>query len=1160
MEKKKSYQISLFLIGCILFDYFGKILVKSLNLPLWFDSLGTCLTAYTLGPICGAIVGATVNILYGLQSSVFYMSYALVNIAAGVTVGVCAKKGYMERIFGVLSISFLVTVISVIISTPLNFIFFDGSTGNIWGDGVSRLLQKAGCGRVLSSLAGEFYLDFLDKVVAVFVLFCVVKTYRRYGKGRAKRGSACLIWLAAAGYILCCTDSVSAEGGEQGSIDIHTYVQTVYNGQNGLTGGTANDLAQTKDGILWVGTDSGLYRYNGTKFRSMDEFETVKNVNCLYTDESGRLWIGTGDGGLTICINEQVSNVLDMESGLPSDCVHCVTQSTEGAYYVGTASGLSVVTLSGGLTVRGNVEGILDTRSVCADRNKNVAAVTEEGRLYLVRDSLVADQKEVQGVSYTSCAFDVSGMLYAGTEAGRIDLYQVQEGALKKQRSLFCGELYGISSFYFSEDGKIFVCADNGAGYFDLSGEFHMLATDDFDHAIGKMLMDYQGNLWFTSSRLGLLRMCRSVFFDVYRKAELTDNVVNAVVKWQDQLYFGTDQGLDAQQEMPGFLREAMEGVRICCLMVDGEEHLWVCTEEKGIYEIEKDGKMKNYNSQIGTAGDSFCTVTEMTDGTVAAAGDLGITYIRDGKVTGTTGYQDGLGNLKILCLLETKDGRLLAGTDGAGIVQVKDGKVIDTRKRRDVFGSGVILRMVSDSDGAGIYVVTGSSICFLRNDGTVRRFGNFPYYDNYDIVDRGNGTLLVSSSAGVYVADKKELFDGGKLEYELFDYQRGLQKRLTPNAWNYLDEQNHLYFAANMGVICMDLEYLDTEVRSYRILVKSIQADGIDYPVERGEDIRLQRGVRTFKMMPEIVNYTMNDPFVGVWLEGYEKEPTVLAQSSLSEISYQNLPAGAYTFHLSILDRRGKNVTAERVFRIVKEKEIYDFWWFRLYVIVVFALAIVYLSWLFFRTQIQKTLNLQKREVELANETILTIARTVDAKDENTSQHSIRVSEYSVLIAEELGFDRESCEELRKTALLHDIGKIGIPDSVLNKPARLTEEEYAVMKSHVLKGAEILKNFTSVKNVEEGALYHHERYDGKGYMHGLKGEEIPINARIIGIADAFDAMTANRVYRRKLDLDFVLEELKKGRGTQFDPQLVDILLKLIEKGAINMEQLYQAG
>ncbi|MBP5413630.1 MAG: HD domain-containing protein, partial [Lachnospiraceae bacterium] len=135
--------------------------------------------------------------------------------------------------------------------------------------------------------------------------------------------------------------------------------------------------------------------------------------------------------------------------------------------------------------------------------------------------------------------------------------------------------------------------------------------------------------------------------------------------------------------------------------------------------------------------------------------------------------------------------------------------------------------------------------------------------------------------------------------------------------------------------------------------------------------------------------------------------------------------------------------------------------------------------------------------------------------------------------------------------------GKIGVPDSVLNKVGRLDDEEYALMKSHVTRGAEILKDFTLVEHVEEGTRYHHERYDGKGYPDGLKGEEIPLFGRIISVADAFDAMTSNRVYRNHMDTDYVLNEMKRGRGTQFDPNALDAFIRLIDKGIINLEELY---
>ena len=232
---------------------------------------------------------------------------------------------------------------------------------------------------------------------------------------------------------------------------------------------------------------------------------------------------------------------------------------------------------------------------------------------------------------------------------------------------------------------------------------------------------------------------------------------------------------------------------------------------------------------------------------------------------------------------------------------------------------------------------------------------------------------------------------------------------------------------------------------------------------------------------------------------------------------------------------------------------------------IVVGILFVGWISWFATRTRLQRTLAIQQTQLSLAlqqiqmgNETIIAIAKTVDAKDKLTSKHSQRVSEYSVLIASEYGFSKDEQENLRRAALLHDIGKIAIPDSILNKPARLTNEEYEVMKTHVIRGAEILKDFTLIDHVVEGAKYHHERFDGLGYPEGLKGKDIPLYGRIIAIADAFDAMTANRVYRKKQNFDFVISELKNGRGTQFDPDLIDIFIKLIDDKKINIDAIYR--
>lgn len=1173
MKDKKIYKISILIISCICINYVGKVLAANLGLPLWLDSFGTVVTAYTYGPVCGAVVGATVNILYGIYNPMSYL-YAVTNIAVGITVGICAKKRGFESLFRTMSVSVLVTLVSVAISTPCNYFFYKGRTGNTWGDGVISFLGEAGFPRVLCVIMGEFYLDFVDKVVTLLLLYAVIRTVHRFRNRKKAEGVLMMAFLLVMAYAFCSAPPVHAKvdsGSGTDEVDYNSYIQTVYNGDNGLPGGGANAVVSTKDGLLWIGTYGGLYRYNGSEFKWMDEFETVKNVNCLYTDEEGRLWIGTNDTGLSICINEEIYNVVDEEDGLPADSVRCITESADGYYYVGTVDGVAVLTLYGGLSVHDTISEITFTTSIDADDNGNVAVVTDEGELFLLREMEILTQESLgeNGENFHCCSFDQEGRLYVGTSSNHILVYDISSGSLKKRKEIECGALSNIQSLTFSDEGRMFICSDTGVGYLDEAGQYRDINTNNFNNSIDCMTIDYQGNLWFTSSRLGLLRLCGSPFMELYSKAGLAQNVVNATVEWNGTLYFGTDNGLDALDAegnavQEDTLVEAMQNVRIRCLKVDSKNHLWICTSGRGLLEVKTNGKMTTYDSENGALGDRFRTCVELCDGTIAAAGDLGLTFIKNGSVTGTVGHESGLHNPKVLSLEERQDGTLLAGTDGGGIAILSDGKVTGNIGRSDGLSSDVILRMVENLDQSGVFIVTSNGLCYMEDD-TVRVLKNFPYYNNYDVVENTHGNLYVLGSAGIYVVDKETLLGGEEVAYELLNSKKGLRGSLTANSWNYIDESGNLYLSCDNGVSVVNIENDDTTVRSYRMMVKSVKVDGVTQDIDNNETVKIERGASSIEIVPEVLNYSINDPYVSVYLEGYQDTPTVMLQSELTSVVYENLPTGMYTFHLSVLDNQKADVIEEIEYRIEKEKEIYDNWWFRLYLIFVLALVIAWLTWFVTRMHIQRTLDFQrkelefvKRQVKMGNETIIAIAKAVDARDENTSQHSVRVSEYSVLIARKLGFTEEKCEDLRRMALLHDIGKIGIPDSVLNKPSRLTDEEYEIMKTHVIKGAEILKDFSLVEHIADGALYHHERYDGRGYAHGLKGEEIPLNARIIGIADAFDAMTANRVYRKKLDIDFVLGELRKGSGTQFDPALVEIMLGLIEEKAIDVEKLYK--
>ncbi|MBQ8592183.1 MAG: diguanylate cyclase [Lachnospiraceae bacterium] len=202
------------------------------------------------------------------------------------------------------------------------------------------------------------------------------------------------------------------------------------------------------------------------------------------------------------------------------------------------------------------------------------------------------------------------------------------------------------------------------------------------------------------------------------------------------------------------------------------------------------------------------------------------------------------------------------------------------------------------------------------------------------------------------------------------------------------------------------------------------------------------------------------------------------------------------------------------------------------------------------FRTHLEQLVDGKADELQkIFIQSITTITYAVDAKDRYTKGHSVRVAQYCLAIAKRLNWSKQDCLNMYFIALLHDIGKIGIPDTILNKPVKLTDEEYRLIRNHTITGAAILRPITMVPQICDGAMYHHERYDGKGYPHGLKGDEIPYVARIIGIADAYDAITSNRIYEKAQISDYAINELKKGSGTQFDPYLTKIMLDILAEG-----------
>lgn len=1187
----------------VLINCGGGVLATRFSFPFWCDSLGTVFAAYLLGPVSGAIIGAGSNIISSFISGSFGF-YFITSIAIGLIVGFAARKKMFETFFGSMSIATILTFVSMGVSLPLNFITTKGMTTNVWGDAVINYLDEQGLG-VTRFIIGQYYLDFVDKTLAVLILFAAIHGYR-YIKEKLKNNKlfnrriskktvaaallilfsfSSFITLSGTVYASGVTDSSAEENTSDAnaseetestaaetsfSTDYSSYVQTIYDNTNGLPCGEANDIATTNDGILWVGTYAGLYRYNGRAFTHMD-YDSVKNVNCLYTDLEGRLWIGTNDNGLSIAINEKISNVITSDNGLPSDSVRSIGGGQNGIYYVGTSQGLALVSLAGGLHIIKTFDTIADVISIDTDNSGRVACVTSSGKLYYITDgSNIRNVLENPDSQFTSVKFTDDGRLLAGTAGNTLFTYSISDNNVLSQGSVMTlSGIKQINAIYpIENEDDIFVVSDEGIGYLDGENGFVLLKTGAFTNSIEAMTMDYQGDLWFASSRMGLMKMAYSGVTDLFQTAGLPENVVNTVYKWSGYLYIGTDTGLyimdsNTYSIVQNEITAALDGVRIRCIFASSVNALWICTDGRGVIRLNNAGEITTIDSTSGLFGDKARVAIKYGDG-IAVAGNGGISLINeDGSIENTIVTSQGAA--KILCLTALSDGTLLAGTDGDGIAVVRDGKISKYITKKDGISSNVILKLPKYEKN--VFAVTSNGICYSNDGINYDEVTNFPYSNNYDICFDKNGSAFIIGSSGIYVTAVENLINNTKdMITELWNANQGFTYALTANAYNFLDADENYYVSSNHGIYEFNLSTFSGDYHTYRISVPKVNVDGRSYDLENGMPFTISRDAGRVTLSPEIINYSTENPYITYTLKGFDKKTYEMPLSELSEISYNNLPAGRYTFTISVLGRDRETEIEQEKMVFIKEKSLYDENYFNFYFFGIAGASIAWFTWLIFRTQVGRTLKMQMKEVEIAkkqvqmsNDAILTIAKTLDARDERTSKHSERVSEYSVMIARKMGFSEAECENLRKAALLHDIGKIGVPDAILNKPARLTDEEYDIMKTHVTKGAEILKNFTGIDHVVEGALYHHERYDGHGYVTGLKGKDIPLYGRIIGVADAFDAMTANRVYRKQLDIDFVLEELVRCSGTQFDPEIADIMIALVVSGELNIEEIYHS-
>lgn len=929
----------------------------------------------------------------------------------------------------------------------------------------------------------------------------------------------------------------------------------LYDNSNGLPTSEANAIVQSKDGFIWIGGYSGLIRYDGIDFERFDSSYGITTVVSLYIDSSERLWIGTSDSGAAVYENGEF-RFYGRSEGLESLFIHAITEDASGNIIFATTEGLFYIDPEGSLRKiddpRTNGEYVCEA---LRDESGTVYGTTLSGCFFSVDDLRVTSFSEGKGFD-ANCLCpdpDSKGYVYIGTHGSKVLYGRISDG-IAGYKVLSAAPQMNINAIRCAEDNTVWVCADNGIGYFDTDGNYNEMKNTPMNNSVDEMMQDFEGNLWFASSRQGVMKMVGSEFTDIMKESGLGAAVVNSTCVYNGELYIGSDTGLFVLDEddrpVENELTRLLNGVRIRCILEDSKGDLWLCTYgDTGLVCAYPDGSYKCFNTDAGMISNRARTVTELSDGTIAAAMSGGLNLIRDGGIVGRYDEKSGITNTEILSVCEGDNGSILLGTDGGGLFII-DGESLRQFGISDGLRSEIILRIKKDPTRGIYWIITSNSISYMEKH-KITTIRNFPYSNNFDMYFDKDGGIWVLSSNGIYVINGDNLKSDKDMEYTFYDVSCGLPSIPTANSRSFLAGDGTLYISGSAGVSSVNI---NTAARNsntdIKLVIPFIEVDDKQIMID-GDTVTIPANCRRLTIYGYALSYKLGNPAVSYRLEGFDISSTAVSKNDMQPVSYTNLDSGTYTFHLSVLNSLTGAEEKSVSVTIIKEKALYEYFWFKALIIAAIAGAVILAVMLYVGYKHKKFRAEQEETETMTHQIIMAFAKCIDFKDKYTNGHSLRVAEYSVKIAEKMGYDKKEVTNVRNIALLHDIGKITIPTEIINKPTKLTDEEFEIVRQHTTNGYDILKEIEKFPNLALGAIYHHEHIDGSGYPKGIKGDEIPFIVQIIAVADTFDAMYSTRTYRKQMDMGDVVDELKRAAGTQLNAEIVNVLLGLIESGDI---------
>ncbi len=971
----------LIFLGCF-FNYIGRIVAVSFETPLWLDSAGTFFVAILLGPLAGGLTGAVENIVLGFTDQISFW-YILVNVGIGLIVGYFYPRDDKKKdAFPVIATAVISGCFAALVSTPLNMIVYGGYTGNVWGNELKDLLSQNMNIPVLCSFLGEAFVDLPDKTLCLFLALGLRKIYRLPGKKKEKNMHAqeaehisllIALFVLPAAVMFPQVRALAEEATHDYAAD---YAVTSYGTGDGLATVEINAIAQTADGYIWAGTYSGIYRYDGTRFEAMNLDSRICNVMSLYAEDDGTLWIGTNDSGIAEYHTDSGKiEFYSTNEGLSTDSVRAICGDGKGNIYVGTSGEVNIITEEKKVKSIPEWKNIVYTRTLTASDDGAICGVTNSGTLFFLRGEELVCEEEYdgeQGIYYNSASYGENGQLLVGTSGNIMILMDAANGSITGRKVMETGEVaYSNMIRYCSGEEGYFFCCENGMGYVGKDGSVVNLTQENFANAVSDVLVDYQNNIWYVSNKQGVVKFSKNPFADIFCKASLNGNVVNAVLIHDNFLYAGLDDGLviinlDDYSRVTTELTERTQGVRVRNLMEDSKGNIWVSTYgQDGLLMEDRESVIIAYNeSTAGTLGGRFRFSIELSDGTILAASNVGLNYIKDGQVVETVGEENGLGGQQILSAVETKDGKVLAGSDGDGIYVLDGAKVEKHIGAENGLGSLVILRIVPYQDG--FFYVTSNAIYYDDSE-HITKLDAFPYTNNYDLYVTEEGKAWVSSSAGIYIVPAEKLVNNKVDSYTLLNYTRGFDTSLTANAWNEVVEDK-LFLCCSDGIRMISTTNYDSFPQDYQIHIGGLMCD--DRKLTPADGIyHIPSTAARIQITPAVLNYTLSDPLIRIYLEGMDEKGITLHQNELTDVIYTNLQHGEYKLHIRIMDEAGQNMIREEVFPIVKETRLYERTYFRIYLMFVCVMVTAFIAWMVAKISNMALINRQYEQIHEAKE-----------------------------------------------------------------------------------------------------------------------------------------------------------------------------------------------